>query len=150
MNLSITININIFQVEAFKMNLKRTKSELLLRREKHVSIAGGTSARRQWEGPQNVTLLTQQGETHSEDKLARRAELLSQLPASTKVETVLKLEPSEPTQFDNGQMPTLPTGNNGRLEETPGGIAGNSIPKPMSSYEPVVMAFVYKIISLNV
>ena len=88
------------------MNLRRTKSELLLRREKHVSIVGGTDVRRQWEQSENVTPLAQQGNTNSEDRLAKRAELLSQLPASTKVETVLKVEPTESTQFDTGQMPT--------------------------------------------
>ena len=81
------------------MNLKRTKRDLLLRREKRVSTMMG------FEDPVNKGEMLDENkheisqvpnDTKTEDRLAKRAELLSQLPSSTKVEKkLLKVEPLE-------------------------------------------------------
>ena len=123
------------------MNLRKTRSVLLLRRENCASISGVAAAGKQWEQPKSLSPLGQPGEINSVDRLAKRAELLSRLPAATKVETVLKVEPTESTQLDTGQTPNSATGYNYRLDVNRGDFKGNSAPMAIPSYLPGVMIF---------
>ena len=123
------------------MNLKRTRGDLLLRREKHVSTISGGTPGIEWSKENNISQMSQVQPHHaSEDRLAKRAELLSQLPASTKVETVLKVEPTESGQHDmtSNLVSSLVGGNkNSQIVDTDD-LGGNSTSAPFSSFSSKV------------
>ena len=69
----------------------RTRSDLVLRREKRVSTNPSNGNKKDW-GMHKNDSRSNNGTTHNDN----RAQLLSQLPPSTKVETILKTEPLDP------------------------------------------------------
>ena len=68
---------------------QRTKSDLVQRRERRVSINGTKSYKND---AKRLNSTSNNGATYNDNK----AQLLSQLPPSTKVETILKTEPLDP------------------------------------------------------
>ena len=89
------------------MNLKRTKGDLLLRRKRHVRTASTVINNSRWENDSINSIEKSSQQTVSEEKLNKRAELLSQLPSSTKVKTVLKVEPSETSNNNNANYENI-------------------------------------------
>ena len=83
------------------MNLKRTRGDLFLRRKKHVQTVSTGRKSNDWGNSSNKDDAMSSQQVASDDRLSKRAELLSQLPASTKVETVLKIEPTESSHNKN-------------------------------------------------
>ena len=76
------------------MNLKRTKGDLLIRREKHIGTLcnnelGETEINLEKRSPMSES----QTNCKYNEKLSKREELLSQLPSSTKIKTILKNQP---------------------------------------------------------
>ena len=75
------------------MNLKRTKGDLLIRRQKRIGVLCNNEL-----GENEINLEKARRSPMSEpqtncnynEKLSKREELLSQLPSSTKVKTILK------------------------------------------------------------
>ena len=75
------------------MNLKRTKGDLLIRREEHIGILCNNKVGKTKINLENSTRSPMsEPQTHCKynEKLSKREELLSQLPSSTKVKTILK------------------------------------------------------------
>ena len=75
------------------MNLKRTKGDLLIRREKHIGILCNNELGETEIHLENSTrspMSEPQTNCKYNEKLSKREELLSQLPSSTKVKTILK------------------------------------------------------------
>ena len=86
------------------MNLKRTKGDLLIRRQRHIGILCNNEL-----GETKINLEKATGSPMSEpqtnckynEKLSKREELLSQLPSSTKVKTILKNQPLTESSYAN-------------------------------------------------
>ena len=74
------------------MNLKRTKGDLLIRRERHIGILCNNELGEPEINLEKVTrspMSEPQTNRKYNEKLSKREELLSQLPSSTKVKTIL-------------------------------------------------------------
>ena len=75
------------------MNLKRTKGDLLIRRERHIGILCNNELGETEINLENSTrspMSEPQTNCKYNEKLSKREELLSQLPSSTRVKTILK------------------------------------------------------------
>ena len=111
-------NINIF------FFYHRTRSDLVLRRERRVSINGNKSYKNDAKRLNSIT--SNNGTTYNDNK----AQLLSQLPPSTKVETILKTEPLDPEAQNHASGSQSYIGSGGGEEgaeffndiETPGSV----------------------------
>ena len=133
------------------MNLKRTRGDLLLRRRKHASAIREEGSAIEFAQKNNSLSVPQVGDHATEERLAKRAELLSQLPASTKVETVLKVEPIESNQEAATALKQVNStlGNCSVPNESNNALSRNSPSAPFSYNLTVTITFLLFKVFLN-
>ena len=137
----------------FDFSFNRTRSDLVLRREKRNSLSSSNGNKKDWGLSKNNIRGLNPSNSNGTMFNDNKAQLLNQLPASTKVETILKTEPLDPESQnqasgshsyiggDGGGMntdffPDIETPGSAML--TGGGVSSLEDDEFLSSIQPVV------------